>query len=100
MLNTHYSTLTTEDEGLTTHYSQLITYVEDRPGHDLRYAIDDTRINEELGWSPQESFESGLEKTVRWYLDNSEWVDRVRSGDYRNWIEVNYGKREAGRGKR
>jgi len=77
---------------------KLITYVQDRPGHDRRYAIDARKIARELGWKPAEQFESGLRKTVRWYLDNSEWVNSVRSGAYREWIEKNYGKRvgEAG----
>ena len=76
-------------------YERLIDFVVDRPGHDQRYAIDDTRIASELGWKPQETFESGLEKTVRWYLENSDWVSRVRSGDYRQWVETNYVKRAA-----
>ena len=81
---------------LTTHYSELITFVTDRPGHDRRYAIDDTRISEELGWVPQESFASGLQKTVRWYIDNPEWVRRVQSGDYREWIKANYERQGRG----
>src|SRR5690606_13931202 len=76
-------------------YRDLITFVADRPGHDRRYAIDDTRIDAELGWRPLETFESGLEKTIRWYLDNPEWVARVRTGEYRNWLEANYGRRSA-----
>lgn len=71
----------------------LITYVKDRPGHDLRYAIDATKIREHLGWSPKETFETGLRKTVRWYLDHHAWVDQVRTGEYRNWIEQNYDRR-------
>jgi len=71
----------------------LITYVKDRPGHDLRYAIDATKIEKELDWTPKESFASGLRKTVRWYLDNQAWVENVRTGDYRRWIEQNYGGR-------
>jgi dTDP-glucose 4,6-dehydratase len=77
----------------TTDYRQLISFVPDRPGHDRRYAIDDARITRELGWEPKESFASGLGKTVAWYLDNSEWVDRVRTGEYREWIDMNYGQR-------
>ena len=69
----------------------LIEFVKDRPGHDRRYAIDFSRIREELGWIPEESFETGLEKTVRWYLENAKWVERVRSGEYRKWIEAQYG---------
>jgi len=74
----------------TTDYRQLIAFVQDRPGHDLRYAINDTHIREELGWVPEESFASGLEKTVHWYIKNHEWVRRVRSGEYREWIKINY----------
>jgi len=69
----------------------LITYVKDRPGHDRRYAIDCTKIEKELGWLPQESFESGIRKTIYWYLENSPWVERVRSGDYQKWISEHYG---------
>jgi dTDP-glucose 4,6-dehydratase len=69
---------------------ELIHFVKDRPGHDLRYAIDCTKIEKELGWAPRESFESGLKKTILWYLDNSQWVERVKSGDYRNWIKQHY----------
>jgi len=64
-------------------YRDLITFVKDRPGHDVRYAIDASKIQEELGWKPEETFESGIQKTVRWYLDNSEWWQRVLSGEYR-----------------
>ncbi|MDQ3033993.1 MAG: dTDP-glucose 4,6-dehydratase [Myxococcota bacterium] len=71
----------------------LKTYVSDRPGHDLRYAIDASKIRRECGWEPRETFESGMRKTVRWYLDNRAWVDAVRSGDYRKWMEANYGGR-------
>jgi dTDP-glucose 4,6-dehydratase len=75
-------------------YHGLITHVTDRPGHDRRYAIDFSKIKRELGWSPQESLQDGLRKTVRWYLDHAEWVERVRSGAYLEWIEKNYGGRE------
>jgi dTDP-glucose 4,6-dehydratase len=72
---------------------QLIKYVEDRPGHDLRYAIDPSKVMRECGFSPKETFESGIRKTVRWYLDHPEWVKGVRSGSYRDWIEKNYAGR-------
>ena len=74
-------------------HARLITYVPDRPGHDKRYAIDAGKIERELGWKPQESFESGLRKTVEWFLANDDWVRGVTSGDYQNWITQNYGKR-------
>ena len=63
-------------------YTDLITFVKDRPGHDLRYAIDATKIQQELGWTPTESFETGLKKTVQWYLDNQAWCKRVQDGSY------------------
>ncbi len=78
------------DEGS---YASLITYVTDRPGHDRRYAIDATKIRAELGWVPQESFESGLRKTVQWYLEHQAWVDEVASGAYRTWVDKNYVQR-------
>ena len=71
----------------------LITKVPDRPGHDQRYAIDATRIEQELGWKPAESFESGMRKTVRWYLANRAWIESVRTGEYKRWIDQNYGSR-------
>jgi dTDP-glucose 4,6-dehydratase len=71
----------------------LITFVADRPGHDRRYAIDSSKIQRELGWQPQETFASGLLKTIQWYLQHPEWVAQVRSGDYRSWIEQNYADR-------
>jgi dTDP-glucose 4,6-dehydratase len=70
-----------------------ITYVKDRPGHDRRYAIDCSKIKKELGWKQSVTFEQGLAKTVRWYLDNQAWTDNVLSGEYKNWVEKNYGKR-------
>jgi dTDP-glucose 4,6-dehydratase len=72
---------------------ELIRFVEDRPGHDLRYAIDPTKVSRECGFSPREDFESGLAKTVRWYLEHESWVRAVRSGEYRAWIEKNYAQR-------
>ena len=74
-------------------YARLIEFVTDRPGHDQRYAIDNTRIASELGWQPAENFETGLRKTVQWYLDNPRWVERIRTGAYRDWIDANYGQR-------
>lgn len=74
-------------------YRSQIIYVQDRPGHDFRYAIDCTKIEQELGWMPKYSFEEGLRETVQWYLDNPEWVHHVRSGEYRSWIKQNYGER-------
>jgi dTDP-glucose 4,6-dehydratase len=71
-------------------YSTQITFVKDRPGHDRRYAIDASKIERELGWKPQETFETGIHKTVAWYLENQDWVDHVVSGDYRNWLNKQY----------
>jgi dTDP-glucose 4,6-dehydratase len=72
---------------------RLIRFVTDRPGHDRRYATDATKIQTELGWEPRYRFEVALEATVDWYLANMEWVESVRSGAYRTWIEANYGNR-------
>jgi dTDP-glucose 4,6-dehydratase len=72
---------------------KLITFVKDRPGHDRRYAIDCTKIERLLGWTPRHDFAQGLEDTVRWYLDNGAWVERVKSGAYRAWMDQNYGAR-------
>ncbi len=69
---------------------ELITFVKDRPGHDRRYAIDSTKLKRELGWIPEESLETGILKTIKWYLDNQEWVGRVKSGEYRSWIKEHY----------
>ena len=76
-------------------HADLIRYVTDRPGHDRRYAMDVTKIGRELAWRPRESFESGMAKTVRWYLENEAWVTRVTSGAYRGWISANYAERGA-----
>ena len=74
-----------------TNYAAQITYVTDRPGHDRRYAIDARKIERELGWKPVETFESGIHKTVQWYLDHPDWVANVQSGAYRDWVSKHYG---------
>lgn len=74
-------------------YASLITYINDRPGHDRRYAIDARKIERELGWKPAESFETGIRKTVQWYLDNMEWVKSITSGEYQKWLDTNYNNR-------
>ena len=71
-------------------YSEQITFVKDRPGHDRRYAIDASKLERELGWKPQETFQTGIHKTVEWYLANQPWVDRVASGEYRHWLATQY----------
>jgi len=76
-------------------HSRLITHVTDRPGHDRRYAIDARKIQRELGWNPAETFETGIRKTVQWYLDNPDWIENVLSGGYREWIGTNYASRAA-----
>jgi dTDP-glucose 4,6-dehydratase len=76
-------------------YRGLIKFVADRPGHDRRYAIDARKIARELGWKPKETFETGLARTVRWYLEHAEWVAEVKSGAYREWLDMNYAKRSA-----
>jgi dTDP-glucose 4,6-dehydratase len=78
-----------------TSYRSQITYVTDRPGHDRRYAIDASKIERELGWKPAETFDTGIRKTVQWYLDNPDWVANVQSGAYREWVQTNYAKRAA-----
>ena len=72
-------------------HARLITYVTDRPGHDRRYAIDARKIERELGWKPAETFDTGIRKTVRWYLEHADWVARVQSGAYRDWVATQYG---------
>jgi dTDP-glucose 4,6-dehydratase len=74
-------------------HSRLITYVKDRPGHDRRYAIDCKKLQSELGWSPKESFQTGIRKTVQWYLEHPTWVEKIVSGEYREWIKGNYDAR-------
>ena len=72
------------------HSEKLITYVKDRPGHDKRYAIDATKLNQDLGWKPSVTFEEGLGKTIDWYLENKEWLEHVTSGDYQKYYESQY----------
>ncbi|MGC2165538.1 MAG: dTDP-glucose 4,6-dehydratase [Gallionella sp.] len=74
-------------------YREQITFVTDRPGHDRRYAIDARKIERELGWKPVETFDTGIRKTVQWYLENQDWVAHVQSGSYRQWVEKNYAER-------
>lgn len=76
-------------------YAEQITFVTDRPGHDRRYAIDARKLERELGWKPAETFETGIRKTVQWYLDNNEWTNNVTSGAYREWTDKQYGQGEA-----
>jgi dTDP-glucose 4,6-dehydratase len=71
----------------------IITYVQDRSGHDLRYAIDSTKLQTKLGWSPEETFETGIKKTIQWYLDNKKWMENVTSGEYQKWIDTYYNRR-------
>ena len=76
-------------------YAEQIRFVTDRPGHDRRYAIDPRKIERELGWTPAQTFENGIRRTVQWYLDHAEWVGRVRDGRYREWVDTQYGPRAA-----
>jgi len=71
-------------------YRELISFTKDRPGHDRRYSINANKIKKELGWEPIKSFESGLTETVKWYLDNNEWVDEIINGNYINWYKNQY----------
>jgi dTDP-glucose 4,6-dehydratase len=75
-------------------YRDQIIYVTDRPGHDRRYAIDARKIERDLGWKPDETFESGIRKTVQWYIDNAEWTRNVQSGEYLKWLQKNYSSRQ------
>ena len=71
-------------------YENLITYVKDRPGHDKRYAINCDKIKKELSWAQSVDFEQGLKMTIEWYLKNTEWIENIKSGNYKNWINLNY----------
>ena len=83
--------ITAEEAGRSAdELKSLITFVKDRPGHDRRYAIDCSKIKSELGWKQDHTFAEGLRRTVRWYLDNREWIDNVKTGAYRDWLEKNY----------
>jgi dTDP-glucose 4,6-dehydratase len=87
--------VTAEETGRSVEeFEKLITFVPDRPGHDFRYAIDTTRMRAELGWTARETFDSGLQKTVRWYLENKAWVEEVRTGEYQRWLSANYETRD------
>lgn len=89
--------LLAEELGKDPHdFTRLITFVKDRPGHDLRYAIDSSKVKHELNWQPAETFETGVKKTIRWYLDNKTWVDSIRTGEYKNWLKNNYDDRATG----
>ena len=88
LLCTMLDELKPKNDGLK--YSDQIIYVKDRPGHDRRYAIDATKISNELGWKPQETFETGIRKTLQWYLDHQDWVSHVQSGEYKNWLTKQY----------
>ncbi|PKQ80436.1 dTDP-glucose 4,6-dehydratase [Aeromonas sobria] len=89
-----------EGRGEGRSYRDQITYVADRPGHDRRYAIDASKMSSELDWQPEETFESGIRKTVQWYLDNQQWVSNVKSGTYQSWIEQHYSSIEQNDGER
>jgi dTDP-glucose 4,6-dehydratase len=80
-------------------YRDLITFVPDRPGHDRRYAIDCKKIKKELGWKQRYGFSEGLKQTISWYLNNTAWVESIRSGEYLRWIDKNYTQRNANEGK-
>jgi dTDP-glucose 4,6-dehydratase len=71
-------------------YNQLIKFVDDRAGHDRRYAVNSSKISSHFGWAPLESFDSGIKKTINWYLENSKWISNVVSGEYKDWIQKNY----------
>lgn len=84
-----YNDLTSKD----INKDDVITYVQDRSGHDLRYSIDSTKLQTELGWKPEETFETGIKKTIQWYLDNKKWMENVTSGEYQKWIDTYYNRR-------
>ena len=85
--------LTTELLRIMDKPESLIRYVADRPGHDRRYAIDFSKATRELGWAPLVTFEQGLQETVEWYINNGDWIERIRSGEYRQWVKDQYQQR-------
>lgn len=93
IVNTICEVLADELGKNTQDFKKLITFVKDRPGHDLRYAIDATKIKNELDWQPKETFQTGIRKTIRWYLNNVWWVESIKTGEYRKWLEQNYSDR-------
>jgi len=93
IVNAICENLATETGKPVDEYTRLIKFVSDRPGHDLRYAIDSSKIQTELKWKPQENFKTGLDKTIKWYLSNPDWIRQVKSGAYYTWMEQNYNKR-------
>ena len=97
LLTSHFSQLTAQSSQLAAIFPDmnLITYVTDRAGHDLRYAIDSRKLQAELGWEPSLQFEEGIEKTVRWYLDNQAWMDNITSGEYEKYYEDMYAERSS-----
>ena len=82
--------------GGATELSSVIEFVSDRAGHDMRYAIDTTKIKTELGWEPEETFTTGMHKTIMWYLTNKEWMEHVTNGEYQKWLDTNYKDRTCG----
>jgi len=93
LVNTLCEVAAGETDKPADYYRKFITFVKDRPGHDRRYAINSDKIKKELGWKQTVYFRDGLRKTVQWYLNNRDWVESVKTGEYRNWIESNYAKR-------
>lgn len=93
VVNMICSLLAEETTKKADHYTKLISFVADRPGHDLRYAIDCSKIKKDLGWQPRKTFENGLKETISWYLNNHDWINSIKSGAYKSWIKTNYKER-------